>query len=308
MANIFVKIKRKAIKVAGKSIPENKRGFYARYFYGDSLFLGWHDTRNFGDALSPVIVEIMSSKRVFHRKILDTKHYLCAGSVLGTANDRSIIWGSGFIRKEQKVQINPLTVHAVRGPLSRKMLLESGIKCPDIYGDPVALMPYFYNPELSKKYKYGIVPHYCDYQNKWVLDYKNDPMVSVLNVKSDPWKFIQKLKSCDIIISSSLHGIITAHAYGIPAVWVKMSDKLEGGDFKFNDYYLSVGLGEKEPYNLSKYPVSPKDIEVNATVKPEGMYLEEFVRVCPFMSISIGSLLEKGTFSRSAEINNIVPL
>jgi hypothetical protein len=50
-------------------------------------------------------------------------------------------------------------------------------------------------------------------------------------------------------VSSSLHGIIIAHSYGIPAAWIAISEIHGSGvsaDFKFLDYYSSVGLSERE--------------------------------------------------------------
>ena len=48
--------------------------------------------------------------------------------------------------------------------------------------------------------------------------------------------FIQKLLSCEKIISSSLHGIILAESYGIPAVLLKPKV-----DFlKYDDWYYST--------------------------------------------------------------------
>ena len=41
-----------------------------------------------------------------------------------------------------------------------------------------------------------------------------------------------------MIISSSLHGIILAESYGIPAIWLKDSSVDE---FKYYDWYYSTG-------------------------------------------------------------------
>jgi hypothetical protein len=43
-------------------------------------------------------------------------------------------------------------------------------------------------------------------------------------------------------VSSSLHGIIVAHAFGIPAAWLRWSDKLSGDGVKFRDHAALVGL------------------------------------------------------------------
>ena len=53
---------------------------------------------------------------------------------------------------------------------------------------------------------------------------------------------IDKMLSCERIISTSLHGVIVAHSYKIPALWLKYGDKLAGDDIKFYDYYESVGI------------------------------------------------------------------
>ena len=41
-------------------------------------------------------------------------------------------------------------------------------------------------------------------------------------------------------MSSSLHGLIAADAYGIPNARINLTGRLVGGDFKFEDYALSV--------------------------------------------------------------------
>ena len=44
--------------------------------------------------------------------------------------------------------------------------------------------------------------------------------------------FVDELCKCETIISSSMHGLIAADAYGIPNRWLMLSDKLVGGEFK----------------------------------------------------------------------------
>ncbi len=59
-----------------------------------------------------------------------------------------------------------------------------------------------------------------------------------------PW--IDHLCSCDVIISSSMHGLILGDAYGKPTLWVKFGDDVIGNDFKFYDYYASMGLSKED--------------------------------------------------------------
>ena len=56
---------------------------------------------------------------------------------------------------------------------------------------------------------------------------------------------IADLTSCELIFSSSLHGLIVADSFGIPNIHMELSDKLVGGNFKFEDYYSSVDKEHK---------------------------------------------------------------
>lgn len=54
---------------------------------------------------------------------------------------------------------------------------------------------------------------------------------------------VDEIYNSKLVISSSLHGIILAEAYGIPAMLLK-SKNINVGLFKFKDYYFSTGRQE----------------------------------------------------------------
>ena len=62
--------------------------------------------------------------------------------------------------------------------------------------------------------------------------------------------FINQVLECEKIVSTSLHGIICAHAYNIPACWMKIGNRLIGDDVKFFDYFESVGANISKPIDL----------------------------------------------------------
>lgn len=206
-------------------------------------FLG-REKENYGDLLSKYIVEEVSgAKTVWYRpRSGKERNVFAIGSILNFCDSESIVWGSGIISQSHKVA--NADFRAVRGPYTRKRLIEMGYKCPEVFGDPGILLPYFYNPDIKKKYKLGIVPHIVDFK-KVASAFANSSEVEVINLNTNSIERTTKnILACEKIISSSLHGLIIAHAYNIPAVWVRFSNNLQGDDVKFQDYFASVELKE----------------------------------------------------------------
>lgn len=212
---------------------------------------------NWGDDLNVPFLHLITKCQIivcnhslFH-KITRPRHYLCIGSLLGDyETEKSEIWGSGFISESDAVKAVPYKIHSVRGKLSRKKFLESGIDCPESYGDPALLLSKFYKPTIKKKYRLGIIPNHMDNDNiiisNIVLSNSSFVLINLHTYKV--WtEVIDMILSCEYIISSSLHGLIIADSYNIPNDWVFFSDKVIGGYFKFLDYFSSVDRNEKEP-------------------------------------------------------------
>lgn len=212
-------------------------------------------SKNIGDALN----EYLFSK-VFGKEIVNSRDvvniginpvYSFIGSVLDNSNIRNLtILGSGFKRENSKVQVIPKSVQSCRGPLTRKKLMDLGLEVPEIYGDPAILLPKYYNIPVVKKYRMGLIPHYIDQDVEILKKFNDRNDVKIIDVFSPMEEFVKDIKSCEFTMSSSLHGIILSHAYGIPSGWIKLSDKLVGGSFKFDDYYQSLGEERAHPINI----------------------------------------------------------
>lgn len=202
-----------------------------------------HLDNNFGDNLSSYITRKISGAEVKHvtGEVAGEPVYAVIGSILEWVPPGSTVWGVGYQRAEPKVANRPLTIHAVRGKLTRDLLIKQGFECPEVYGDPALLCPRYYTPSPMKHYKLGIIPHYVDWGLPAIEKYKQNPDVRPINVRDPLERIIDGICSCDRIIASSLHGLIIADAYGIPAQWTEWSDQVIGDGFKFRDYFSVRG-------------------------------------------------------------------
>ncbi|MCL6219168.1 polysaccharide pyruvyl transferase family protein [Zunongwangia pacifica] len=264
-----------------------------RLFWWNERKIQKKDKENYGDLLGKYLVEIISGKQVEFAwpkkpsyKDLFSPIYVTVGSILAHVNKKCIVWGSGIINKTQPVKKAKFL--AVRGPQTRKFLIDKGYKVPAIYGDPALLLPNYYNPSITKKYKIGLIPHYNDYETAKKLISGLDEVFLIDFMTNDVEKTTREILACERVVSSSLHGIIVSHAYGIPAVWQKFSDKVFGDDIKYQDYMESVQLPfyqpkiRQKPYTFSEleslfetYPNLP-DFEVLEALK------KGLLESCPF--------------------------
>jgi len=229
------------------------------YFKKESLFLYFQDfNSNWGDAVNPWIFEELTNKKVVSAKQIynfrNKPKFYGIGSILNSNLENTIIWGSGFIKPPLKITGIPVKILAVRGELSGKILDENGIKHDRVYGDPALLMPGIYNPLVKKKYKLGIIPHYTELIEISSLN-KFDNSITIISPLVENQNYmdiIDQIKECENILSSSLHGLILADAYGVPSLRLKFRDKIIGGDFKFDDYYSGVNIQNHKKYNLTE--------------------------------------------------------
>lgn len=217
----------------------------------------WKESANLGDCLSPVIVDyVLSTKNINPSKSVNkTKHLYGVGSVLTAGIQDCTVWGSGVLNATLTYRLNnrKMDIRSVRGPFTRAILMDYGYCVPEVYGDPAILMPEIYEPKnLKKEKKYGLILH-----KDYIIDdlSKYDDTL-IIDIRTEDYKvFLDKLNSVEVIIASSLHGIILAEAYGIPAILLKPQIDM----LKYYDYYYGT-----ERFN---FPIAT-NIEEAMKIKP----------------------------------------
>lgn len=172
-----------------------------------------------------------------------TKNFL-----LSTSRTECYTWGTGFIKDvtDSRTRLSRPNVHfmAVRGQKSKESVEKIlGHEINPVLGDGGILTPYMFDKPIPKKYKIGIIPHFRE-QDCPQLGYliKQYPEAHIINLRGEPLQVMQEIAECEIIISSSLHGLILADAFRIPNMRIYLTDAPKGTGFKFDDYYSAYGL------------------------------------------------------------------
>lgn len=245
----------------------------------------WCLSPNFGDALTPWIIEKLSgAPAVFVPAESRIRKFMVSGSVLNWADDAATVWGTGLASMNDHV--NPKAeILAVRGPLSHMIAAREGAKCPAVYGDPALVLPRLIPPS-PKTHRFGIVPHYLDLQfvvASWQLELLGADLL-VIDPLQPVDQVVAQITSCETILSSSLHGLIVAGAYDIPAAWVTFGAVLGGDGMKFTDYFLSVGIEVQECRRLLQREDVAElgNLAGVPTVRPKFLPVDALLAACPF--------------------------
>lgn len=248
--------------------------------------------RNWGDAINPALVEFISGRSVESvdidaRSLLplpkradaDTL-YAVVGSIVHHADCQTVVWGAGFQAPGLSPRQPPKGIFAVRGPLTAAELRRQGLACPDVFGDPVLLLPRYYRPEGRKRFRLGIIPHFSDQADARLARYGNTDEVKLIDIRGPLWSTVNAICECEHVVSTSLHGLILADAYGIANAWARLGDEIPGGTFKFSDYYAALGRHVSGPSLELDESV---DMLCRAASRHElALDLDRLLEACPF--------------------------
>ena len=234
------------------------------YYYDNGKGSGvprW--SNNWGDIVAPTIVSYFSgSNMITPTSEVDVPKLVTVGSVMAWVRGMDLVWGAGIIRDGMGFPaLGRPHFSAVRGPLTRERLIQLGHSVPEVYGDPALLYPHIWNPDVKKTHKWGVIPHYID-QDSEGLKILLQMGVKLIDICAGEKEFINQLLSVEQVLSSSLHGLVAADAYGIPNARIVLSNKIVGGDYKFIDYSRAVnrtmwnGTKINEETDIEKIPLN----------------------------------------------------
>lgn len=207
---------------------------------------------NFGDYLSPLLVEMLSGKAV-HYAPVHKAEMMAIGSILPRERKarrfgwsrRLHVWGAGTDAEDRHFSARHY-YHALRGQKSAAQV--EGLATLPALGDPGLLAAHWWSGRevVAKRYRIGLIPHYVDQQNAGLRDVARLPGVRLIDVFWPVEDVLRAIQACDFVFSSSMHGLIVADAFGVPNRRLRLSSGLIS-DFKFVDYYSAFGLDEPVP-------------------------------------------------------------
>lgn len=221
--------------------------------------------RNFGDYLSPLLVEMLSGKPVVYAPIYKAE-MMAIGSIMNRERKarrflrprRLHVWGAGTDAEGLSFSARHY-YHAVRGAKTLEQI--EGETITPALGDPGLLAAHWWQgrPKPDRRYRLGIIPHYVDQEHPQVKQLAALPGATLIDVYWPVEEVLRAVQACDFVLSSSMHGLIVADAFKVPNRRLIFSKGVIS-DYKFVDYYSAFGLDEPTPL-LADDTASMKSLE-----------------------------------------------
>jgi len=206
----------------------------------------WNGNANFGDLISPLVVEYVARRQVAWAEPQDAELF-AVGSIMRYAAVGSEIpkpakpwvWGTGSLSLWEDISfVGRLSFAAVRGPRTARTLNLGTLP----FGDPGILIADVLGAPKFQSGDVGIVPHFSQQSDPRFIDVlKQIPDARLIDVTKDPREVVAEIAGCRHIFSSSLHGLVVADAYGIPNTWLNPEGIHRSAKFKFRDYAMAIG-------------------------------------------------------------------
>jgi len=203
-----------------------------KYKMYEPSIIHWNGKPNAGDHFAVYLADKL--------KINKRSSIAIMGSILSLdlIKYAKYIWGCSATNGKIPIIKNLKHYYAVGGKKTLNILSKYGDVSKIVTCNPGLLASFLYKSQVQKKYKLCIISHWQDYD--FLKDY-NSTEVNVINMKTnDIESVLDKINECPLTISTSLHGIVFSHSYGIKSIKLNHERSNNKSIFKFEDYYTSI--------------------------------------------------------------------
>jgi pyruvyltransferase len=226
-------------RIVGKTCHRAMRalGIRPSYFFA---------TGNAGDTFAKNLIQHVYSEEALCTKD-QGKRLLCVGSIGHRIKPGDVLCGVGC----KDIELSPVdpgtvTIYGLRGPLSLERFRAAGFNVNDVrfLKDPGLMIRFMLDAKsvAPVRGRVAFIPHY---RERYEAARRLPDTMHFIDIDADPLDVGREILTCEIVLSSSLHGIVFAHALGRTAVLVRPGTREPLS--KFEDYYLSVDLPFKPP-------------------------------------------------------------
>lgn len=224
------------LRRGGRATQRSARALITPQLYPKAVVVPtfwWEVVKNFGDLLTPYLLPEWNVVPILTPA--DRAALVGVGSLIQHLPDdfSGVMWGTGLI-EDRRIDFPDATALALRGELTRDRLGNPEVLA---LGDPGLLLPRRIRRQ-TVRWDVGVIPHFSHRESpdlrRLIEGFTGS--VTVVDVQRHPAAVGRQIAACRTIVTTSLHGLIIADSFGIPAVWVVMPNELYGGDFKFRDH------------------------------------------------------------------------
>ncbi len=236
---------------------------------------------NFGDWLSPLVVSHYSEANIRLQQVTKpTKkpHLVALGSIGRFIRPSSVVVGTGISRDDIELARKAHYV-SVRGPITARVLRESGGPKVEAFGDPGVLLSRFLPMERgATNGRIALVRHHSHRGAPIDLPDHVDELSVLMSRYSDIEGFLHRLVQYDAVLTSAMHVMAACQSYGIPCgliTFEEFEDRVHGNGVKYEDYARGAGVEVLTPQvvglDLRRWDlVGPiRDIRVSEAVKDQ---------------------------------------
>ncbi|WP_309067387.1 polysaccharide pyruvyl transferase family protein [Microbacterium sp.] len=202
---------------------------------------------NMGDLLGPLVTQLALAHSGWVDPVASAeppRRLLTIGSIAHFARSGDVMWGTGVNGKAlahtpRKIEVD---IRAVRGPWTAAELTHRGYHVPPVFGDPALLLGSLM-PEIPRLPGWEglrlVVPNFNSFS-----EYRDQAEtlaqrgLTLLSPEMPLFLVLSAIAHAEFVVGSSLHAVILADAYGVPARIIRSGAEPE---FKYYDYLLGSG-------------------------------------------------------------------